>query len=258
LAESLPETAAQKEYQICCFFLVVFIWLDTNALMKQPTPLKTASKGLAGALAIASGSSAYGAIVSANLPTNIFPASFPTGSTTTVSWDVNGDGINDFNFSFRQPESTTGVDWQANIYAFANSAVLGYVGPYFPYAGRFTNGQAIAAGGGNTFQPGVAAGTQIIIASIYAGTTYGQFQPPNSTGFIGFQFTVGANTFNGYIQLKTSRSFGIDFISAFYNDTPGGAITAGQVPEPGTLALLAFGAVGVAGAIAKRRKALAS
>ena len=226
--------------------------------MKQPTPLKTASKGLAGALAIASGSSAYGAIVSANLPTDIFPASFPTGSTTTVSWDVNGDGINDFNFSFRQPESTTGIDWQANIYAFANSAVLGYVGPYFPYAGRFTAGQPIAAGGGNTFQPGVAAGTQIIIASIYAGTTYGQFQPPNSTGFIGFQFTVGANTFNGYIQLKTSRSFGIDFISAFYNNTPGGAITAGQVPEPGTLALLAFGAVGVAGAIAKRRKALAS
>jgi hypothetical protein len=238
---------------------VVFIRLDTNALMKTPSPLKTASKGLAGALAIASGSSAYGAIVSASsLPTDIFPATFPTTSTTVVNWDVNGDSVIDFTFSFRQPQ-TAGVDWQANMNALTNSAVLGYVGPSFPYAERLINGQAVAPSGTNVFVAGLASpGKQVIISSIFASTPYGQFQPPNSTGFIGFQFTVGANTFNGYIQLKVGRSFGIDFISAFYNNTPGGAITAGQVPEPGTLALLAFGAVGVVGAIAKRRKALAS
>ena len=145
------------------------------------------------------------------------------------------------------------------MYSFANSAVLGYIGPSFPYAERLVNGNAVAPSGTNVFVAGVATpGKQVIISSIFGTTPYGQFQPPNSTGFIGFQFTVGANTFNGYIQLKVGRSFGIDFISAFYNNTPGGAITAGQVPEPGTLALLAFGAVGVVGAIAKRRKALAS
>ena len=164
---------------------------------------------------------------------------------------MNSDGTNDFQFSFRQPQST--VDWQTNIFALANTAVLSYLGPSFPYAHRLSGGQAVASGGGNSFYPGSATGVQVIIASRFAGTDYGEFQPPNSTGFIGFQFTVAGQTFNGYIQLRVARSFGIDFISAAYNNTPNAPITAGEVPEPGTLALLGFGAAGIA-AVAARKK----
>jgi PEP-CTERM motif len=46
---------------------------------------------------------------------------------------------------------------------------------------------------------------------------------------------------------------GFQFISAAFDNTPGTPIIAGAIPEPGTLALLAFGAAGVA-AIHRRRK----
>lgn len=208
---------------------------------------KRLGAGLAGAVAIASGTSAYGAVVFVAPPTDILPASFPAANTTRT-WDVNGDGVTDFTFSFRQPQSTM-VDWQANVFALANSAVLGYMGPFFPYAYRLMYGDVVHDGG--PFIPGTASGVQVIIGSRYADTDYGQFQPPNSTGFIGFQFTAGGQTFNGYLQLKAARNFGIDFIHAAYDNTPNTPIVV--IPEPGTLALLGFGAAGIA-AVAARKK----
>ena len=103
-----------------------------------------------------------------------------------------------------------------------------------------------------------ANGSEAALGSRYNSTDYGQFLPPNSRGFLGLEFTVGANTFFGYIQVQVNRSPGagqpgFQFISAAYENTPGMAITAGAVPEPGTLALLAFGAAGVV-ALQRRRK----
>ena len=80
---------------------------------------------------------------------------------------------------------------------------------------------------------------------------YGQFQPPNFHSVSLISFTAGGQTFNGYLQLKAARNFGIDFIHAAYDNTPNTPIVV--IPEPGTLALLGFGAAGIT-AVAARKK----
>jgi hypothetical protein len=249
LAESLPETAAQKEYQFCCFFLVVFIRLDTNALMKQPKSLKKTSSGLLGALAIASGSSAYAAVVSVAPPPDL--SSTPGGATTTENWDVNLDGIVDFGFQNRYPNSGTHVNWQLNFYPVpAGNGVVGYVGPFINYADALSFGTSI--GPASTFQ----TSAQVCLGSNYGGTLYGGFAvevPPGTNAYAGFQFTAADGIHYGWVFLNINAGI-IDFTSAAYESTPGVAITAGAVPEPGTMAMLALGAVGVLGVVAKRRR----
>ena len=221
--------------------------------------IKQATTGLAGAVAIAGGSQAYGAIVNVATPANILPTTFPPTATQSSNWDVNGDGVADFQFAFRQPQGATGVYWQADIYELSTSnLVLGYTAS-ITYTGRLTAGTPVASGGGNTFTTGFGTnGNQLVISSKYSGTNYGQFQAPNSTGYLGFKFVVGANTYNGWIQVKTGQGYGLSFINAAYNNTPNGAINAGQtaaVPEPGTVAAVAFGSAALAGAAWRRKKA---
>src|ERR1035438_4637131 len=64
----LSKMAAPKKYQNCCFFLVVFVRLDTNAAMTTPKSLRKVT-GLAGAAALAGATQAYGAIINVAPPT---------------------------------------------------------------------------------------------------------------------------------------------------------------------------------------------
>ena len=66
-------------------------------VMSNKTGLTNLGKGLAGAIAIASGTSAYGTIITVSTPADL--TNSPGGANTTVNWDVNGDAINDFTFS---------------------------------------------------------------------------------------------------------------------------------------------------------------
>src|SRR4051812_4748915 len=70
-------------------------------------------RGLAGAFALAAGTQAYGispVAVPANLASTL-------GTTTTRTWDVDGNSVVDFTFQFRYPNTTgaSGVVWQANM-----------------------------------------------------------------------------------------------------------------------------------------------
>ena len=232
-------------------------------IIKKITGLNKLTTGLAGAVAIGAGSSAYGSIVVVSVPANIVPATLPQTALLTRNWDINSDGTNDFQFFFRQPQQS-GVDWQCGIFPLgAGSFTFGTPGfsSTFFYAQRFNAGDTISA----VPPPGavqVGSPSEAVLASRFLGSDYGQFQPPNSQGFLGLQFTTASGTFFGYIQVKVNRSPGagqpgFQFISAAYDNTPGTPIVAGAVPEPGTLALLAVGAAGVV-AIQRRRKAAKS
>ncbi len=227
--------------------------------MKKPKYLKAISSGLAGAAALAAGSEAYGGVVpAASLPANFTPSSGATAATG-IAWDVDGDGTNDFNFLFRQT-STTG-NFVIGIYGYGGVGIncsVAYQGPFVVYTNRLAGGDTI--GPSSDFEqtnPYVD-----VLASKFSGSTYGQFTAPNSRGFVGFEFTAGDGQLHyGYIDLFAARyrnaanPGGLQFFSASYDNTPNTPITI--VPEPGSLAALAFGGA-LLGAVALRRRKAAA
>jgi hypothetical protein len=94
-----------------------------------------------------------------------------------------------------------------------------------------------------------------------------------ATGFAGFGFEIAGNRHFGWVRLSWDDLVGLDgapgadgfpdqltIHDLAWNDTPDGAITAGEgtpVPAPGSLALLATGAAGIAALRRRRRTASA-
>lgn len=238
--------------------------------------IKGAMTGITGALALAGGSQAYASVVNVATPANltntagggtVLPDSSAMTGTYTY-WDVNGDGINDFLFEDRYPNtdplSDKGVIWQLRMQpattALASSNnVIGYgTSATFKYATSLNAGVTIGAGG--AFSGGA---TTLVLGSqyTYGGTPsyYGGFayaKPPGTNAYAGFRFAAGGSTYYGWVQLSVSAGK-ISFVNAAYDDAPDTAITAGAlaVPEPGSMAALAVGAAAVLGAVAKRRLA---
>jgi hypothetical protein len=233
--------------------------------MSNKNGLTNLGKGLAGAIAIASGTSAYGTVITVNTPADL--TNVPGGPNTSVNWDVNGDAINDFIFTNRFPNTTPGsygVIWQLNMNgATATNGTLGYMGPFIRYAFALQANASIGPAG--SFN----AGGQACLGSRYsygaAGVyNYGGFAAngpngsvaPGTFAFAGFKFNAVDGIHFGWVRLAVNAGI-IDFanpIAAAYESTPNTAILAG-VPEPGTISLLALGAAGVLGAVIKRRRA---
>lgn len=225
--------------------------------------------GLAGALAIAGGTSAYGSIVSVAPPADLTNTAGNT-VTSTVNWDVNSDGVVDFTFQNRYPNTAAGsygVVWQLNMNpatgTSATNGVIGYQGAFVRYASVLALNAPIATG-----NAAFSTATQVTLGSRYSyGATgvfnYGGFASgPNATtgavapgtqGYAGFRFNAGGASYNGWIRLSVNAGL-LDFTSAAYENVAGATINAGAVPEPSTMAALAIGAVGVLGAVAKRRR----
>ena len=86
----------------------------------------------------------------------------------------------------------------------------------------------------------------------------GQWELGNR-GFAGFSFLNASNVLCfGYVELATNAwtgagTIGVQFFSLAYENS-GAPIDAGAVPEPTTLAALAFGGAGLAAAALRRRK----
>lgn len=235
--------------------------------MSQATPLKTLSKGLAGALAIASGTSAYGTIVFVNPPSDL--TNIPGGTTTTRSWDVNGDGTSDFIFQNRYPNTPPGgygVVWQMNMNPLATgNGLLSYDGQFIRYAHAVNVYQTIGPGRpGFSTQSQVALGSKYSYGSAAGKNYYGGFASgfdyqgdgylavsPGTFAYAGFRFQAADGTHYGWIRLRVNAGI-IDFDIAAYNTTPNQPIAT--VPEPGTMALLAMGAIGVISAVTRRRR----
>ena len=221
---------------------------------------KNILNGLAGAAALAGASQAYGTVVVRPTPANIVghdPASTTSSATTTRLIDVDGNGTNDLQIRYRS--FTSGAYALQQMFVFSNTGQTAAYGPVGAnsqyYAYDLAAGDAIP--GANDFGQNATFLTQVVTnvnGSDYAIWLTGE------RAFIGFSFTNAASQLDyGYIEVEmdafasAASPGGVKFFSLAYENS-GGPINAGAVPEPTTLAALAFGGIGLAAAAFRRRK----
>lgn len=156
--------------------------------------------------------------------------------------DLDGDFLSDLAL---QNALFGGVPYQG-LSVFGNGQVVGFnAGPYnYAYVSNLTEGALIdATTVGPTFFGSMAS-------PLNANS---QFDNADE-GYIGLSFGTSPNIRYGWIRVgidNSSASFTIEDWA--YESEVGVGIRAGQIPEPGTLGLLAAGAAGVA-AMRRRKK----
>ncbi|MFM9996761.1 MAG: PEP-CTERM sorting domain-containing protein [Phycisphaerales bacterium] len=174
----------------------------------------------------------YSGVVNINIPSTTAGVyvNFVTGLNSSVPASVPGWDVN--------PWSTT---------------ALNYFNPGAPAGGVYVQG-----GGTGTNTANLVPGTLISAASVYgAGTAASTGLLPHvfnsSNNIVGFRFQNEANgnaTHYGWMRISLSATFGAQpraIVEYAYENVAGAGINAGDVPTPGSLALLALGAVGLAG-----------
>jgi PEP-CTERM motif-containing protein len=128
-------------------------------------------------------------------------------------------------------------------------AFAGFFAAGFNYVSKLASGNNISANSFNTASFGTMA--------FRGGYPNEQWKDPG-IGFIGFRFDSGSGTQYGWIRIDMS---GVPLNSMTIIDyafaDPGEAILAGQIPEPGSLALLALGGAGLVAWRKRRAKAAA-
>ncbi len=176
-----------------------------------------------------------------------------SGAFTTRPFDLNGDGVFDFQLAVGNGEPFGGA---AAILA-PNGGTLGVIGfsnNGYRYGSKLVNGANIGPGAGflNLF-----AGTANEIASLAFGPGYPGSQWLVSTpGYLGISFTISGQNVYGWVRISVAPNTepgarNITLFDAAF-ETNGTAISAGQVPEPSTISLGLL-ALGIAGLAAHRR-----
>jgi len=163
----------------------------------------------------------------------------PTAATT------NGLYINVVTGQINEPGNTGGSTvpgWDVNIYA----------GTQLWWSGGQLNWGAIAtvANGGTIAQ--IPAGTVIDGTSINSTTTMSgasQFPTTGPGGYFGFRFfnEVLSQVEYGWGRYYQPAAGGAGVLTEYAYENSGAGIQAGAVPTPGSAALLALGALGLAG-----------
>ena len=134
----------------------------------------------------------------------------------------------------------------------------GSPGLFFPYVSKLPYGQLISTRpflAPGAMYPGVG-GTLALGNGAASGYPNAQWQSPG-VGFVGFKFNNGDGNRYGWARLDMSGAPNntFTFVDFAYGNV-GDTIFAGQVPEPGSLALLALGGAGLL--VWHKRRAAAS
>jgi hypothetical protein len=239
--------------------------------MNQSTNALTLT-GIAGAVALAGASQAYGAIVNLTDPTNITGKAPSTAASskeyyTILTGKTSTKSSTGAQLEFGYLNSSTYNEFFTGVYGLtAGTQAAGYyssAGTVYSYP--LPKGATIGTGGSYAFNQ--HTGYFTIMAIDDGGTQYG-FMTENEDVYLGFQFldTADGLIHDGWLELdsetytSSTSPGGLIFLGGAYNDVAdvnGGTITAGQtasVPEPGTLSALAAGAVALAGVGLKRRR----
>ena len=171
--------------------------------------------------------------------------------TDGAAFDIDFDGGGpEFRIFFGTSSNRVNVDFRSDNASWRGGSGWG------------TGGTLLAGASALNFADSVKNGTLWGHENTHeASSTYGNMASRTANGwgggnflnstekYLGVKFTIGANTNYGWIQVDvggTSVPTNAVIKGYAYNDVDGGAITAGQVPEAGSLALLALGAAGIA------------
>lgn len=231
-----------------------------SARRDSSVPGKLASLAGVATVVLGSGAAAEAAIVAAQ---NV-PIGPPATAGAQNDWDVDGAGTPDFTFSNFTTIGGGAKAWiheRAGRFVATNANVdgVGKLATTFVVDGTLPTG----------FNFRVAGQSSITVTSSSAiGADFSANWAMGNTGFVGFKFTEGSDTFYGWAKLEIdaagagSKGYGFQITEAYYNNTPGGSIRVGAtsdsaVPEPSAYALALLAAGGVA-AYRGRRKSPAA
>jgi hypothetical protein len=137
------------------------------------------------------------------------------------------------------------------VFGAVSGAFAGFSASGFPYVSKLAFGANL---NGANFAATAPVGT-MAFAYGYANSQW----TAAGTGYIGFRFNDGSGLQYGWARVDMDGAPGNTFtlVDYAYGDV-GQSITAGQVPEPGSLALLALGGLGLVAWRKRRSAALAA
>ena len=162
--------------------------------------------------------------------------------------DVNHDGTPEYTFT----RNSSPISFENDLNTYGNS-VVGTVVPGGPKPGTYA--QLLHSGDLIDGSQNFVGGSSVILSGSFLGSTYGDFY--NNMGFAGLRFSLPGESGVHYGWAELNDSGGNLTLVAFGYETTQNVGIIAHAPEPGTLALLAAGAVGVL-SMRRRQKAARS